>query len=475
LDSTDIARMNCNVCQRPHNPQRLPFLCAVDARNHCYEGRLKNLQVLMENEGLQKQINDLLAQDTSADALNLTIAVEHSISEQKTAEDRTDQIIAQADKLRDEIAVARKEIADRKAAISRRKSDLASASSGIAARRTRQLEEAERSISVAKYKWVRSADQMSSTRAFLCKEAAKLYGLRRVKKGSSPRYEYKIGGVDVVDLSSMNAASPEVLSTSLANIAHILALTSHYLSIRLPAEITLPHRDYPRPTIFNLASSYQHGEVPFPGTSTIPSFASEGRDSQPHYIPRPRPLFVDKALPVLAKEDPAAHSLLLEGVTLLAYDIAWACSTQGVFVGDRNSFEDVCHMGRNLYNLLIGQQLHSNQTGRLYPPATSSPATKHDGPDQEELGKAPSWMGQYSHGTAYAFLGSAEGSEFVRSFKLPSPLKLADKLKKKLVSEVAVPEWEVLEDDAWAIDDGEGQAARAGGGGTNGWTKVKNR
>ncbi|KAK1597472.1 UV radiation resistance protein and autophagy-related subunit 14-domain-containing protein [Colletotrichum navitas] len=468
--------MNCNICQRPHSPQRLPFLCAVDARNHCYEGRLKNLQALMENESLQKQINDLLAQDTTAGAPNPVVVLEDSVSQQKMTEDRTDQIIAQADKLRDEVAAARKEIADRKAAISRRKSDLASASSGITARRTRQLEEAERSISVAKYKWGRNADQMSTTRSFLCKEAAKLYGLRRFKKGSSSRYEFKIGGVDVIDLSSMNATSPEVLSTSLANIAHILALTSHYLTIRLPAEITLPHRDYPRPTIFNLASSYQHGDVPFPGTSTIPSFASDERDSQPHYVPRPRPLFVDKALPILAKEDPATYSLFLEGVTLLAYDIAWACSTQGVFVGDRNSFEDVCHMGRNLYNLLIGQQLHSNHTGRLYPPTTPSPAAKHETPDQEELGRPSSWVGRYSHGTAYAFLGSAEGSEFVRSFKLPSPLKLADKLKKKLVSEVAVPEWEVLEDDAWAIDDGEGQMARAGGGGgTNGWTKVKTR
>ncbi|WQF87425.1 hypothetical protein CDEST_12439 [Colletotrichum destructivum] len=469
--------MNCNVCQRPHNPQRLPFLCAVDARNHCYEGRLKNLQLLMENESLQNQINALLAQDASGDAPNPTIAAEHSTSELKRAEDRTDHIIAQADKLRDEIAAARREIVDRKAAIACRKSELASASSGIAVRRNRQLEESERSISVAKYKWARSADQMSSTRAFLCMEAAKLYGLRRVKKGSSSRYDFKIGGVDIVDLSSMNAASPDVLSTSLANIAHVLALTSHYLSIRLPAEITLPHRDYPRPTIFNLASSYQHGEVPFPGSSAIPSFVSEERDSQPHYVPRPRPLFVEKALPVLAKEDPVAHSLFLEGVTLLAYDIAWACSTQGAFVGDRNSFEDVCHMGRNLYNLLIGQQLYSTQTGRLYPPTTSSPATKHDTPDQEDLGKAPSWMGRYSHGTTYAFLGCAEGSEFVRSFKLPSPLKLADKLKKKLISEAAVPEWEVLEDDAWALEDGEGQPNRAGGGGggTNGWTKVKNR
>lgn len=159
----------------------------------------------MENETLQKQVNDLLTQDTTTDAPNRNITVESSVSKQKTAEDRTDKIIAQADKLKNEIAAARKEIADRKAAICLRKSDLASASSGLAARRTRQLDETERSISVTKYKWTRSADQMSSTRAFLCMEAAKLYGLRRNKKGSSSRYEYKIGGVDVIDLSSMNS------------------------------------------------------------------------------------------------------------------------------------------------------------------------------------------------------------------------------------------------------------------------------
>lgn len=83
-------------------------------------------------------------------------------------------------------------------------------------------------------------------------------------------------------------------------------------------------------------------------------------------------------------------------------------------------------------------------------------------------------MGRYSHGTTHTFLGGAEGSDFVRSFKLPSPLKLADKLKKKLLSEVAVPEWEVLEDDAWALDDAESAQNRTGGG-TNGWTKLKNR
>lgn len=197
--------MNCDICQRPHQSQRLPFLCAVDARNQCYDGRLKNLQMLMENEALQKQISDLLSSEPTPNNSNRSIAVESSLSEQRLAEDRTSQIISQADKLRNQIAAARKEIADRKMSLSRRKSDLASVSSGVAARRTRQLEETERSIQVAKYKWNRSADQMAATRAFLCMEAAKLYGIRRSKKGSSSRYDFKIGGVEIFDLTSMNS------------------------------------------------------------------------------------------------------------------------------------------------------------------------------------------------------------------------------------------------------------------------------
>lgn len=165
---------------------------------------MRNLQALLENESLQQQINDLLAQSGPANSSTSAVAIEASVSDQKKAEDRTAQIIAQADKLKREIAAAKKEIADRKAALSRRKSDLTSASDGTEARRSRQLDETERSISVTKYKWNRSADNMATTRAFLCMEAAKLYGLRRIKKGSSARYEYKIGGVDVIDLSSMN-------------------------------------------------------------------------------------------------------------------------------------------------------------------------------------------------------------------------------------------------------------------------------
>lgn len=195
---------------------------------------------------------------------------------------------------------------------------------------------------------------------------------------------------------------------------------------------------------------------------------------------------------MLAKEDPATYSMFLEAVTLLAYDVSWACCTQGVSIGDRSVFEDVCHIGRNLYNLLIGQQLLGVPTGKRYPSPGS--VDKKDG--QEDAASMTSWVGRYSHGTARNFLGGAEGADFVKSIKLPGPLKLADKLKTKLSSEVTAPDWEVLQEDAWAEveDEADGIDARqdkmkngkvagdsnkepraVSGSGTSGWTKVKSR
>ncbi|KAM0335385.1 hypothetical protein ACHAQA_000430 [Verticillium albo-atrum] len=396
---------------------------------------MKNALALLENEKLQKQIDGMIKssklEDRSNDpAQNTVVAMRYSLSEQRAAEDRTCRIIEQADRLKAEVAAARKEIEDRKAAIARRKAELASASNGIAARRVRQLEDVERSIQALNFKWERSSEGMARTRAFLCAEAAKLFGLRRLRKSnSSSPYEYRIGSVSITDLSSMHCKRAPVASASARGFG-----------------------------------------------------------------PRPRPLFVDKTLPVLAKEDPAAYSMFLEAVTLLAYDVAWACCSQGVSVGDRSSFEDVCHIGRNLYSLLIGQQHLGVPTGKRYPSPNS--VDKKEGLVQDDTANITSWVGRYSHGTARHFLGGAEGADFVKSIKLPSPLKLADKLKTKLSSEVAAPDWEVLQEDAWAevedeVDgtdskqnkakigkiagDSNKEPRAASGSGTSGWTKVKSR
>lgn len=518
--------MNCSICHRPHHAKKLPFLCAVDARNRLYEGRVEYAQALIQSEEAENQVNAVLASsegvtpdqkpDPSARAAWLT-------AEEKAAADRTSQIIAQADRLRSEVDAARREIAAKKDAIARKKSDLAAVTAGTSARRSRQLEEVERSTQRTRYKWNRSADTMAATRAFLCEEAARLYGLRQVKKGSVKRYE--IGGVEMFDLHAMNSKfavaaakeeeercgdylqladetmlaglSPEVISTSLAHVAHILVLASHYLAIRLPAQITLPHRDYPRPTIFSLASSYQHGEIPFPG-----SVASQIAAESEQRLPRPRPLFIDKPLATLAKEDPSAYSFFLEGASLLAYNIAWACCSQGVSVGDKDSFEDVCSMGQNLWRLLIGDQLHRRAVEPAFPSSLPPPAGSPREEGRGEITNPKSTIGRWSHGTVHSSLGGAEGTEFVRNFKTLSPLKFADRLKKRLSSEAGMLEWENIEGDEFeeGFDDGvlvrghgnagsvgaasimtvrtAGTSGDSGGGtarGTSGWTKLKTR
>lgn len=249
-------------------------------------------------------------------------------------------------------------------------------------------------------------------------------------------------------------------------------LIAHYLAVRLPAEITLPHRDYPRPTIFNLAGSYRHERVPFPGTPGATTILNESQGSGSEHAPTPRPLYTDKPLRQFAKENSAAFSFFLEGVTLLAYDIAWLCCSQGISIGDKGSFDDICNMGKNLYSLLVSSCLQ----GPLLPNAVTD--ANKQAPNKDDT--TPSWIGRYSHGTTFYALSGADGTELVRTFKLPSPMKLADKLKKKILGETPVPDWELLDDDAWKIDDAPGaingndkqELPKAE---SKGWMKVKSR
>lgn len=216
MSSTQKMPLTCGICNRPHHAARLPFLCAVDARNACYEGRVRTLQVLLENEELQRRISDLTTQPNVRADFSPTgspashpakaAAMEYMVSQRAISEDRTNQILAQAEKLRLDIAAARNEIRAATKANAGRKSDLKSASSHIEDRRAKALDGIVKATHTLQNQWDRSSDRMTATRGFLCMEAARLYGLRRVKKGSS-RYEFKIGGIEVIDLASMNSMS----------------------------------------------------------------------------------------------------------------------------------------------------------------------------------------------------------------------------------------------------------------------------
>ncbi|KAK8851471.1 UV radiation resistance protein and autophagy-related subunit 14-domain-containing protein [Apiospora arundinis] len=477
--------VSCGVCQRQHHPQRLPFYCVVDARNMLYESRIKHANNLMETTRLDGQINALELGDDPDSATPTPIRatrryVDQCVSAAEEAEDETEQIIATAERLQQNIDKAKKDLEARKAKIARRKADLASLSQGIAARRNRELEETSKAIKMTKYTWDREYEAMAHYRAALCTEVAKIYRLQRIRRVNPVRFEYKIGGIDIVDLHQMSNMTPEHISASLGHVAHLLWLAAHYLEIRLPAEITLPHNDYPKPTIFSLVSSYHHGQVPFPGSSQLPN---DPRDRGYSHVPHPRPLFLDKPLSTLAKEDSPTYTAFTEGACLLAYDIVWLCRTQGIPVGDNsNNFDDFACMGRNLYNLLIGSSLQRNQPGQQPLLAEADPssspgrrgtnntsAADNINNNNVEGGGDPTSdlminktttprMGQWSHGTAHTYLGGAAGHDFTKYFKLPNPLKLADQLRARLVNEApSAPEWELIEDDEFGpndLDDG---------------------
>ncbi|KAG6004730.1 hypothetical protein E4U21_000822 [Claviceps maximensis] len=478
--------MECCICHRRHDAQKLPFLCTVDARNHIYQGRLKNLQVVLENETLRGQIDQSSADSSVTTSLGSS---EKSLARQCIMENHTDQILAAAQKLRGEIQAAREEIRGRKEALTRRRSDFASASDGLVQRRVKQQQEIDKSAQVLRFRWAQKAEVTANTRAFLCSEAVRLYGLRRTRRAGSACYDYHLGRVPIFDLAAMDSTSPEVISTSLAHVAHILILVCHYLSIRLPAEITLPHRNYPRPTIFNLNSSHQNFQAPFPSSPGYSSSSHQVRKAGSQRMPRPRPLFIEKPLTQLAKEDPVTYAYFLEGVTLLAYNIAWLCCSQGVSIGDTSNFEDICSMGRNLYNLLMSARSHDFHTFQDEIPGRGANGQERDDESPQET--RGNWLGRYSHGGAFYFLGSTEGTELIRSFKLPGPIKLADKLKKKLIGDGPTPDWELLEDDAWKVEEtpmrnatGDQDASLDGAmteakqttrSGSNGWTKLKHR
>lgn len=186
--------MECSICYRLHDSQKLPFLCTVDARNHIYHGRLKNLQVILESESLRAQIDKSYTDDSPAT----------SLAQKCLTEDRAEQILAAAQKLREKIKVARDEIRCRKEALARRRSDFASASDGLVQRRVKQQQELDKSIQVLRFRWAQKAEVTANTRAFLCTEAVKLYGLRRTKRTGSGRYDYHLGRVPIFDLTAMD-------------------------------------------------------------------------------------------------------------------------------------------------------------------------------------------------------------------------------------------------------------------------------
>ncbi|POS84113.1 hypothetical protein EPUL_006224 [Erysiphe pulchra] len=443
--------MQCNICSRLGGP-KLPFLCPTDARNCLYGPRVENATILIEKESLDEQVTAALSKRGKNTKIKPDITPLDLIAvkaETNQILDRTQLILAKAQELRNKVEQARLDLVRKKAVITRRKSDLVSASCGIDAQRSRLLNEVEKSTQTIKVKWHQKHIATMSARSFLCGEAARLYGLKKVKN-KNLKDEYKLGRSLVIELEKFHTVSAAQVSTVLSHIVHLLVLSAHYLGLHLPAEITLPHRDYPLPTILPLQSSYKFSNLSFTG-SDIPQTNHNLSRREESTKPRPRPLYIQKPLPTIAIEDSSEYALFLEGIALLAYDVTWVCKSQGVVIDEEN-FHDICNIGKNLFNLLISTQSKLLPEPRVLPKKTPSgkDLTKVcNSNNEDQIAFSQTLLGKYSHNTAYSFLGKSEGTHMISTWKLLSPLEITDRLRSHFMSEAANAEWEMLNVDAW--------------------------
>lgn len=381
----------------------------------------------------------------------------------KSIDERTDKILATAAKLKADIAAARLELQRTRKSLSQRKSQNASTqSSNIEPKERKRLEDVQKSTKMTTYKWNQLHTSAMTARSFLCAEAARLYGLQRVLTPDSTTFSYSISSIPIYDLRAMCAkAKPSEITASLTQISQLLVLATHYLAIKLPAEITLPHRDYPLPTIFKPRDSYKSNDSRFPGYPNKSNSTSDSPSSSRHDDtsrgPSPRPLYINKPLPTLHKEDVI---MFLEGVSYLAYDIAWACKTQSCVVGTSaenapTTVEDVCDIGGNLHRLLVTKTTSSRRTATRLATAQQAGHGTDTGDSEDNRSTSSSTLplGHFSHGMAHDFLGSKDGMEYQKAFKLPSTTAINDYLRTHTMSEIEGTGWTLVEDDAATVED----------------------
>ncbi|KAL9028093.1 MAG: hypothetical protein Q9196_003489 [Gyalolechia fulgens] len=464
--------MHCNICQRPCTT-RLPFDCASCAQEALYHTRVCIAHALLEHETVSNQAEHCL-QRSQTTSVKLSgspstdgdhyacLALQSASVQRNTLKERIRLVDESSRDLRAAASKIKDEIRNRKAANARRNAELAAAVQELARREAGDLGPMMKQVGRIQNRWNTLHTRTAESRLLLCKEAASLYGLRKQRRhGAKSKVDtYAVGRLPIFHLRDLNNANPADVTTVNSILAHLVHLISHYLSLRLPAEITLPHRDYPLPTILPPASSYAGSAIPFPHATPSNSSSnspSTSRALQTSPTPRPRPLFLKRKLALVAKEDPHIYAAFVEGTTLLAWDVAWLCKTQGIGIGD-DSWEEVCDVGRNLWKLVAAQPTgprptstshgrRTKQDSDVNPPPVIS---RSDQPNAKE-GSSTSF-GYYSHGTVHSNLSSAAGSEYMRKWRLQDPIKVVDRVKQLLQNDRTGAGWEILDGNEWEAE-----------------------
>lgn len=447
-----------------------------------YPGRVEQVAALLDHEKSHAHVeavvrpgNDgvlaALPEDADWDTITAGIKThswERARFDIKIAEAKIKNITEKAEKLKKQIADCKAFAESIKESNERRQKRLAAQRTEAAEPDSRALESVQFATRKARHRLDKVHKRTVEAREHLCREASSLSGLKRIKN-SEGRTEYHLDGLILPGLRDLNGINGkikvdtiesasgdrrvsephEIISASFDNICRFLGICCHYLSIRLPAEIILPHGDFPHAAVLPRDSSYRTTNVRYPGTGSQTASPAASRILQRNDFSRPRLLRLDRPLPQLQKEDPKSALFFLEGVTSLAYDIAWLCKSQGV--ESINSFADISPIGHNLYHLFHSKDIR-NQAEPALNRNISAATTKTDRSPAATPDNKPQ-LGLYSHNSTQHSLVSYSGFMLFTPEAWPvSMTRLIDHLKSHLRQETQRAEWHFVDDTEWDED-----------------------
>lgn len=470
--SADIC---CDVCSRAFTGRRKPF-CASCSQAALYANRLKQATNLLDRErhhayaeAVVRPGNDgvlaALPEDADLDYIS-TAMMKHSLdssrAEQEAVEFRINLVVEQAEELKKQIEDYKQRTTLQRERTQQRRTALAADKVEL----EKIMPRASEPVITSTKKVVQRLDKVRArtvdARHLLCHEAASAMNFHK-RKDANGRTEYILGGIRIPDLRELNirtqprAKAPlvggrtiaephDLVSESFDNLARLLNLCANYLSVRLPGEILLPHERFPRAAVMPEKSSYKYKDIEFPGLSASQSSSPTASRVIDRNQPRPRPLWLDRSLGQLCKEDPKAYTMYIEGVTTLAYNLAWLCRSQGI--EEVNSFDAVCELGKNLMRLLSPQQSNKQPARPSLSRKGTGVTTRVTAASGRDVSNDSVHLGVFSHNSAQYNLASAGGSEIFKTWKIASQ-RLSDKLRAHLSTEISGAEWDLLEEREW--------------------------
>ncbi|KAK6541189.1 hypothetical protein TWF694_008558 [Orbilia ellipsospora] len=393
----------CQICER-----QLPKLTCKDCvRDKLYPLRYEIISVLVGNEDLEKQVEDG-ASDKTEFGMHTDAA-----TEKQDLENTITGIHDRVTELRTELEEHRKYLASLRSKNEKRQQLLKETRNVLAQNRDIMVERVRKDTRLTMTKWNTLYERTAESRVFLCREIAGLNLLRqrRRKKG----VEYMLNGVVIPDIREIYNLNPNNITVALGHLSHMSVLIASYLGLKLPCEVVLPIRDAPMATIRHQRFN------------------------------RARPLSTTLPLPQLHSSDSEQYAMFIEGISMLVYNVAWLCWSQGLEEAAAE-IEDVWQPGRNMYRLLLCTPTKHHPALVQWSDALKE-AIQVTPP---QPGKKPQavnmFLGRVNHSSAHSFLNSPQGLQHMARWKISLNVVI-DRTKQILVSETSNAEWDLIENE----------------------------